>query len=101
MIRVESIKPIAGPGNLRAFAVVNISDKIRICDVRVIQQPGQKAWVSMPTRAYEKDGQQKWAPTVELLDDKLKAEVRNAVLAEFVRITDSAKAPAVCHIGGK
>src|SRR5881409_293572 len=57
MVTVESIKPITGAGNLRAFAIVNIADRLRVHDVRIIQQPGQEAWVSMPSRAYEKDGQ--------------------------------------------
>jgi SpoVG len=56
MVTVESIKPITGAGNLRAFATVNIAGKLRIADVRIIQQPNQEPWVSMPSRAYEKDG---------------------------------------------
>src|SRR5438034_8721787 len=95
MITVESIKPITGAGNLRGFAIVNIADKIRIADVRIIQQPNQKPWVSMPFRAYEKDGQRKWSATVELLDEKLKDEVAKAVLAEFSKIaTDHQNTPA-------
>ena len=86
MVTVESLKPITNAGNLRAFAVVNIADKLRICDVRVIQQPHQEAWVSMPSRAYEKDGQRKWAPTIEILDEKLKEEISSAVLAEYSKL---------------
>ena len=92
MVRIESIKPINGAGNLRAFAVVNVADKIRIADVRVIQQPNQKPWVSMPSRAYEKDGQRKWAATVELLDEKLRDEISQAVLAEFAKLESEATA---------
>ena len=83
MVTVESIKPITGAGNLRAFAIVNIADRLRVHDVRIIQQPNQEAWVSMPSRAYEKDGQRKWAPTIEILDDNLKAEISRAVLTEY------------------
>src|SRR5438309_9413416 len=86
MVTVESVKPITNAGNLRAFAVVNIADKIKIHGVRVIQQPNQEAWVSMPSRAYEKDGQRKWAPTVEILDEKLKEEISSVVLAEYSRL---------------
>ena len=86
MITVESIKPIANAGNLRAFAVIVVENKIRICDVRIIQQSGQQAWVSMPSRAYEKDGQRKWSAIVELLDEKLKQDVSDAVLAEFSKL---------------
>src|SRR5437867_2964429 len=91
MVTVESIKPITGAGNLRAFAIVNIADRLRVHDVRIIQQPGQEAWVSMPSRAYEKDGQRKWAPTVEILDEKLKEEISSAVLAEYSKLGGQAQ----------
>jgi DNA-binding cell septation regulator SpoVG len=93
MVTVESIKAISGAGNLRAFAVVIVAGKLKISDVRVIQQPDQEAWVSMPSRAYEKDGQRKWAPTVEILDDGLKQEVSAAVLAEFAKVASNPKQP--------
>jgi len=86
MITVDSIKPITGAGNLRAFANITIANKIRISDVRIIAQPNQKPWVSMPSRAYEKEGQRKWAAIVELLDETLKKEVSDVVLAEFAKI---------------
>jgi DNA-binding cell septation regulator SpoVG len=87
MVTIENIKPISNAGNLRAFANITIGDnKIRISDVRVIQQPNQRAWVSMPSRAYEQNGQRKWAPIVELVDENLKKEVSDAVLAEFEKL---------------
>src|SRR5262245_39308677 len=61
MVQVESIKPLANAGNLKAFAVVTIADVIRIHDIRVVQQPHQSPWVSMPSRSYERDGQRRWA----------------------------------------
>jgi DNA-binding cell septation regulator SpoVG len=92
MVTVESIKPISNAGNLRAFANITIGDnKVRISDVRIIQQPNQKPWVSMPSRAYEKDGQRKWSPVVELLDEKLKKEVADVVLAEFEKLEAAAQ----------
>ena len=82
MVTIENIKPISGAG------------KLRISDVRVIQQPNQEPWVSMPSRAYEKDGQRKWAPTVEILDDELKQEMCRAVLAEFSKTHSGSKQSA-------
>ena len=98
MVKVESIKSIEGAGNLKGFAVVNISDRIRISDVRIIQQDGQRPWVSMPSRAYEKDGQRKWAPTIELLDEGLKKQISEAVLAEFAKSVSTA--PATRQLAG-
>ena len=93
MVIVESIKPISNAGNLRAFATINISDKIRIHDVRIIQEAKKRAWVGMPSRAYEKDGQRKWAPIVELLDKTLIQKISDAVLDEFSR--EVSRAPSV------
>lgn len=90
MVTVESIKPISNAGNLRGFATISVAGKIRISDVRIIRQDGQTAWVSMPSRAYEKDGARKWAPIVELLDDQLKTEISEAVLTEFDKVSASA-----------
>jgi DNA-binding cell septation regulator SpoVG len=86
VVRIDSIKVISGAGNLRAFASITIAGRITVNDVRVIQQPNQQPWVSMPSRAYEKDGARKWAAIVELVDEKLKAEVSDAVLAEFAKL---------------
>jgi DNA-binding cell septation regulator SpoVG len=93
MIVVENLKAITNAGSLRGFATINIAGKIRISDVRIIQQGTQAPWVSMPSRAYEQNGQRKWAATVELLDDKLKREVSQAVLEEFAKM-EPAKAAA-------
>jgi DNA-binding cell septation regulator SpoVG len=89
MVTVESIKPISNAGNLRAFAVITVAGKLRIADVRVIQQPNQKPWVSMPSRAYEKDGQRKWSAIVELLDDQLKDSINQTVLSEFDKLNST------------
>jgi DNA-binding cell septation regulator SpoVG len=89
MIKVESIKPISNAGNLRAFCNVSISDKVQINDVRIIQQPNARPWVSMPSRAFEKDGVRKWAPMVEILDEDLKGEVETAVLLEYAKLIEA------------
>jgi DNA-binding cell septation regulator SpoVG len=90
MITVEQIKSISGAGNLRGFATINIAGKVRVSDCRIIQQPGKEAWVSMPSRAYDKDGQRKWAPIVEIVDEKLKDEIGQAVLAEYAKMEQAA-----------
>ena len=101
MVKIETIKPISGAGNLRACAVVNIADRLRIHDVRVIQQPNQQPWVSMPSRAYEKDGARKWAAIVELIDERLKKEISDAVLAEFSKAGTDANRSAPTEPDGE
>jgi DNA-binding cell septation regulator SpoVG len=96
MVSVESIRPIENAGNLKAFAVVEIAGKIKIADVKVVQQPGQKAWVAMPSKSYEVNGQRKWSHTIEILDESLKNEISAAVLAEFEKLPATSNAnPAV------
>jgi len=91
MIKVDSIKPINGAGSLRAFATVTINDKLKISDVRIIQQSDQDLWVSMPTREYKnKDGQRKWAAIVEVIDQLLKKQIEAAVLEEYEKLQPAA-----------
>ncbi len=46
-ITVIKIQPLTNTGNLRAFADVKIGP-VTIKGFRVVQQPGQQAWVSVP-----------------------------------------------------
>lgn len=67
-------------GNLKAFADVKVGSSLKIFGCRIIQQPNQKAWVSMPQRQWQgKDGQTKYMPMVELAGD-LKSAVETAIL---------------------
>ncbi len=82
-IHVEKITPIAGSGNLKAFASVSISKIIKIHDCRIIQRPGQRPWVSMPLReSHGKDGQHKFFPVIEV-PKSLRAAISSAVLAAW------------------
>jgi DNA-binding cell septation regulator SpoVG len=97
MVTIEAIKLIDGTGNLRAFVSIVIAGEIRIAGIRIMQLPGKSAWVAMPSREYESKGQRKWAPIIELLDEKLKNEVSDTVLQEFSEMTaasDTAKVPS-------
>jgi len=82
-IEVVAIKPLSSSGNLRGFASIRMGG-VTIHDCRVIQQPGQRAWVSMPQREYTKDGQKKYTAVVEL-SDGLKQQVSAAVLTAWER----------------
>lgn len=82
---VDRIFPVRAEGNLRAFANVVIGG-IKINSCRVVQQPGQQAWVSMPQREYvDKEGIKKYAPVVEL-PDELKQSVSALVLSAFAEM---------------
>ena len=76
-VTVLSLKPVKTPGNLRALADLKIGPLI-ILGCRVIQQPGQRPWVSMPQTQAD-DG--RWFPVLRTDDDDLRAQVRDRVLA--------------------
>ena len=93
-VTVESIKPISNGGNLKASAILNIAGKLRINDIRIIQQQNQKPWVAMPSVPYERDGVRKWKGIIEVLDEVLKQQISDAVLSEFARLNTPSSAQA-------
>ena len=79
-ITVENIRELDGSGSLKAFASVNIGGKLKIHSCRIVQQPGQAAWVSLPQREWvDQHGQKRFAPLIEL-PDKVKNAIQEAVL---------------------
>ena len=78
-IRVTRIRPIE-KGNLKAFADVQIGE-IEVRGFRVIQQPSQGAWVSVPQTEYTKDNEKRYHNIVVLSEDlkqKVDAEILRA-----------------------
>lgn len=75
--------PVNGKGNLRAFADVEVNSTFILHSCRVIQQPGQRPWVSMPQAEVLKDGQKLYYPIVKILDKQLEAEIKQAVLSAY------------------
>jgi len=81
-IEVLEIKKVSNAGKLRAFAKLKLGEII-CCDFRVIQQEGQKAWVSVPQLGWTgTDGKVRYKNMVEL-PEKLKSEVFKAILAAW------------------
>ena len=70
------IRPVKTPGNLRAFADVAIGPLV-VTGCRVIQQPGQRPWVSMP-QAQADDG--RFFPCLRTDDDALRQNFKDRVL---------------------
>lgn len=66
-------------GNLKALASVRLGD-IVIHDFRVVQQPGQRAWVGEPAASWETEtGGRAYRLVVEL-PKPLRKEIERAVL---------------------
>jgi DNA-binding cell septation regulator SpoVG len=78
-IEVLSVKTVQGQGNLKAFASIRIG-ALEIHGLRVVQQRGQRAWVSMPQVESERDGKKCYYPMMKIHDKGLKQAITEAVL---------------------
>lgn len=79
-IKVLRVERLSRGSNLKAFVDVKIGD-ITILDCRVVQQPGQKAYLSGPQKPLEGG---RWAPIVKM-STALRERVQEAVLKEAER----------------
>ena len=75
-VTVIKVTPVPTPGNLRALVDISIGPLL-IHSCRIVQQPGQAAWVSMP-QTQSADG--RWYPCLRTDDDDLRQAVRERVL---------------------
>ena len=83
-VTVTKITPV-NKGNFKGFASVDIDGKLKIHSCRIIQQPGQAAWVSLPQNEWtDPEGNKKWFPVVEV-PDNVKEAISAAVLRAWER----------------
>jgi hypothetical protein len=81
-ITIEKLRPINGSGSLRAFCDLRIGESI-FRSFRVIQQPGQDAWVSPPSESWTgNDGKKQFTRLIEF-PERLQKAVEVAVLAAW------------------
>jgi DNA-binding cell septation regulator SpoVG len=78
-VTVEKIRRVA-KGNLRAFVSVEVGGKFKIHGIRIVQQPGKVAWVSLPQSEWtDRKGKTRYSPIVEFPDNVTEA-ISEAVL---------------------
>lgn len=77
-VEVLEIRP-ASHGSVRAYARVKVG-ALTISGVKVIQQPGQRAWTKLPDQQ-GRDG--KWYPIVSCSSPTLESAISDAVLAAY------------------
>jgi DNA-binding cell septation regulator SpoVG len=75
-VSVVRLRLVAHSGNLRAFADVRVGPLV-LRSLRVIQQPGQRAYVSMP-QVSDEEGH--YFPLITCDDEALKTRLRETVL---------------------
>lgn len=80
-IKVVATYPTAQAGTVKALANIMIGEALEIRGCKIIQQPGQKAWVSLPDRK-SPDGNG-YFPVVKAHDARLMEAITAAVLAAW------------------
>lgn len=78
-ITVRELHALAGAGNLKGFAVVEVGP-FTIHGCRIIQQPGQRPYVALPQ---EKTSDGRYFPVVQTQDRSLKDALQTAVLSAW------------------
>lgn len=80
-VQVENIKAV-NKGSLRAFCSVVIGG-LKINSLRIIQEEGKAAWVSLPQQEWTaQDGKKHYSAIVEV-PDTIKRAIQDAVLREW------------------
>ena len=80
-------------GKLRAFFVVEWPDKLAVRDFKLIEGNDGQLFSAAPSREYEKDGQKKYAPVVEVLDAGLREKITAAARSEYFGSQDQDEEP--------
>jgi hypothetical protein len=83
VIEVQSVDK----GNLKAFVAVQVNG-VLVKDCRIIQPPGQAAWVSAPQVSYEVGGEKKWKSLVEF-PKEMRKQIEAVVLEAWQGEPDS------------
>jgi DNA-binding cell septation regulator SpoVG len=76
-IQVVGVRSLEGKGNLKAFAEIQLGETMIISGCRIIQQPGQRAYVAFP----QNEANGKFYPIVTAVDKRFKEAVEQKVLA--------------------
>lgn len=75
-IEILDVRPLTSSGNVRAFVSIRLHG-LTIHGCKVVQQPGQRPWASLPSQQ-SKDG--KWFAVVETDNHALKAAIQTKIL---------------------
>lgn len=82
-IEIVKWKRLSSGGALKAFASVRLG-AMTLHDFRVIQQPGQEAWVSPPQKEVTVKGERKWYPLVEFTKESTTwGKIQQLLIAEY------------------
>lgn len=82
-VKVERMNLVKdSKSKVKAFVSICIDDSISINDCKIVQG-ADDLFVTMPTRAYEKDGETKYANIVFVGNEELYDDITESVLDEY------------------
>ena len=88
-VEVLEIEPVTDSSNLRALVEVRVGN-MKIDRFRLIQEPGKRAYVSVPQLEYIKsNGGKSFFPMIGILDKQLKRRITGEVLRECESLLSS------------
>ena len=88
-VEMLEIEPVTDSSNLRALVEVRVGN-MKIDRFRLIQEPGKRAYVSVPQLEYIKsDGGKSFFPMIGILDKQLKRKITGEVLRECESLLSS------------
>lgn len=78
-VQVVKIHRLYDTGNLKAYVTVRVG-VLEIRSIKVVQQPNQRAWISLPQ---EKDSNGNYYPIVKCHDPNLEIRIKRAVMSRW------------------
>ena len=88
-VEMLEIEPVTDSSNLRALVEVRVGN-MKIDRFRLIQEPGKRAYVSVPQLEYIKsNGGKSFFPMIGILDKQLKRKITGEVLRECESLLSS------------
>lgn len=86
-IEVFDVRPTVKAGNVKAICSIRVGG-VTIKEAKIVQQPGQKAWLAMPDRQWTgNDSKTRYRPLVEL-SDSLKKRASDVALKALEAVSD-------------
>lgn len=84
-MKIANLFPNKQDGKIKAFFTLEIPDKLVIRDCKLIQSDSGELFAAMPSRQYtdKKDGKQKWAGVVQILDNSLLDKITALARKEY------------------
>ena len=82
-MQVLNLKKTSNTGKLRAFFDLE-TPKMTIRGMKLMEGQDGNLWAATPSRQYEKDGEKKYAPIVEITDQELRSKITSLARTAYL-----------------